>query len=184
MAELLGITGVEALAVVISTVAMYFSLLVLVRLLGQRSLTNLSSFDFGAVVAIGAVLGRAALLNRPTLAGGVLVLLTLFSLQLVVGRLRLNRRVDHLINRPPVLLMAGSRLLTENLRRTQVVDDELRQVLRLAGIRQLSEVASVILERNGRISVTRRGSDIDPWLLADVDGHELVPGDHLPGLQP
>lgn len=175
MADQLGITGIEALAVVFSTVAIYLVLLILVRLLGQRRLANLSSFDFGAVVAVGAVLGRTALLERPTLAGGVLVLVTLFVLQLVVGRLRLSPRVDQLINRPPVLLMAGSRLMTENLRRTNIVEDELRQVLRLAGIRQLSEVASVILERNGRISVTRRSTEgIDPWLLADVTDHGLV----------
>ncbi|MGI8458588.1 MAG: hypothetical protein ACR2LI_10805, partial [Propionibacteriaceae bacterium] len=128
MTELLGISDIEAFAVVVSTVSMYLLLLLLVRLLGQRRLANLSSFDFGAAVAVGAVLGRAALLERPTLAAGVLVLVTLFLLQLVVGRLRLFRRIDHLVNRPPMLLMAGSELLTENLRRTDIVEDELRQV--------------------------------------------------------
>ena len=78
------------------------------------------------------------------------------------------------MNRPPVLLMAGSHVLTDNLRGNHIVEDELRQALRLAGVRRLSEVASVILERNGRVSVIRAGQPVDPWLLTDVEGSERV----------
>ncbi len=170
----LGITWVEALSVVVSSVGIYLLLLILIRVLGQRSVANLSSFDFGAVVAVGAILGRTALLQRPTLAAGVIALTTLFIMQAVLGYLGRRRRIDRLINRSPVLLMAGSQLLRDNLRTNHIVEDELRQALRLAGIRQLAEVASVILERNGRVSVIRAGQPIDPWLLADVQEHERV----------
>lgn len=47
-------------------------------------------------------------------------------------------------------------------------EDELRQRLRLAGIRHRDEVQCVVLERNGNVSVIRRGELVDPWLLADV----------------
>lgn len=174
MIEQLGITRIEALSVVVSTIGIYLLLLILIRVLGQRSVANLSSFDFGAVVAVGAVLGRTALLQRPTLASGVIALTTLFIMQGVLGLFGRRRRIDRLVNRPPVLLMAGSELLTDNLQRTHIVEDELRQVLRLAGIRQLSEVSSVILERNGRVSVIRSGQPVDPWLLADVARRDLV----------
>lgn len=174
MGQQLGITWVEAFSVAVSTVGIYLLLLVLIRLLGQRSVANMSGFDFGAVVAIGAVVGRTALLQRPTLVSGVIALTTLFVIQGVLGFLRQHRTVDHVVNRPPVLLMAGSQLLTDNLQRAHIVEDELRQLLRLAGVRQLTEVSSVILERNGRISVIRSGQPIDPWLLADVEGRDLV----------
>lgn len=174
MIEQLGITRLEAVSVVVSTIGIYLLLLILIRVLGQRSVANMSSFDFGAVVAVGAVLGRTALLQRPTLVSGVIALSTLFVMQGVLGFLGHYRRVDQLVNRPSVLLMAGSRILTENLRQTHIVEDELRQLLRLAGIRQLSEVASVILERNGRVSVIKAGEPVDPWLMADVEGSDLV----------
>lgn len=44
-------------------------------------------FDFSASVAVGAVLGRTAILERPTLVGEALALVTLFVIQLVVDRL-------------------------------------------------------------------------------------------------
>jgi hypothetical protein len=44
----LGISWVDALAVVVSAVGVYVAFLVLVRIVGQRALAALSSFDFAA----------------------------------------------------------------------------------------------------------------------------------------
>lgn len=169
MAAELGATWEELARVVITTVAMYLALILLVRLAGQRSLASMSSIDVGCVVALGAVLGRTLLLEIPTLLIGVVALVALFGMQSLLGRLRQNRRFDRWVNRPPVLLVNGRELLHDNMRRAHVAEDELRQRLRLAGIRRLDEVGCVVLERNGSVSVIRRGEQIDPWLLADVD---------------
>ncbi|MEW6877748.1 hypothetical protein V3M50_09145 [Trueperella pyogenes] len=68
--ELLGITGFQALAIVLATVAMYAFLLVLLRVLGQRVSARLSTYDMAAIIIIGAIAGRATLGHTPTLAGG------------------------------------------------------------------------------------------------------------------
>lgn len=169
MLEDLGATWGELAAVVITTAGMYLALVLLVRVVGQRSLASMSGFDVGCVVALGAVVGRTVLLETPTLLVGVVALLALFAMQGLLGLLRQNRGFDRWVNRSPVLLMDGERLLRDNLRRAHVAEDELRQRLRLAGIRRLDEVQCVVLERNGTVSVIRRGDDVDPWLLADVE---------------
>lgn len=164
----LGATWDELARAVISTVGIYLALVVLVRLIGQRSLSSMSSFDFGCVVALGAVLGRTVLLRDPTLLIGVVALTTFFVIQGMLGLLRRHRRFDRLINRSPVLLMDGAEPQRDAMRRSHVSEDELRQRLRLAGIRHRDEVQCVVLERNGSVSVLRRGNAVDPWLLADV----------------
>lgn len=164
----LGASWEQLVVVVVTTVGIYVAFIVLVRLIGQRSLASMSSFDFGCVVALGAILGRTVLLSSPTLLIGVVALVTFFLMQGVLGLLRRVRRLDRLMNRTAVLLVADGRLLHDNMRRAHVVTDELRQRLRLAGIRQLSEVRFVVLERNGNVSVVRTGEDVDPWLLEDV----------------
>ena len=178
----LGATWPEVLRVVISTGAIYLVLVLLVRLIGQRSLATMSSFDVGCVVALGAVVGRTVLLETPTLVIGLVALVSLFAMQGSLSRLRQHRRFDRWVNRPPVLLMTGARPLRDNMRRAHVAEDELRQRLRLAGVRRLDEVHCVVLERNGAVSVIRRGDDVDPWLLADVEPGEGGGAAPVPGL--
>ncbi|MGY1720968.1 DUF421 domain-containing protein [Blastococcus sp. SYSU DS0552] len=172
----LGIDWERAGLVVLSTVAMYLLLILCVRLVGQRSLATMSSFDLGCAIALGAVIGRTVLLLDPTLATGALAMVTLFGTQTALARLRRSRWADRLMNRPPVLLMAGATPLRENLRAAHVAEDELRQKLRLAGIRNLAEVRCVVLERTGAVSVIRQSEPLDPWLFSDVpDAARLVP---------
>lgn len=170
MLAALGATWQEVATVVVTTGGMYLALVLLVRIVGQRSLATMSSFDVGCVVALGAVVGRTVLLQTPTLLIGAVALISLFTMQAAFGLVRRNRKVDRWVNRSPVLLMDGSRLLDENLRRTHVAEDELRQRLRLAGVRRLDDIHCVVLERNGSVSIIRRGDHVDPWLVADVEG--------------
>lgn len=174
-----GLTWADALRVVISAIALYTAVLLVIRVLGQRTLATMSSFDLAAIIALGAVIGRAILGYTPTLAAGLLGLVTLLALQSVTGQIRRLRRGAQLVNSRPVLLMAGEEMLQDNLARSHVVEEEVRAKLRLAGIRHPSEVACVVLESTGQISVLRRGQPIDPGLLDGVTGAERMPQDLL-----
>ncbi len=168
MSEQFEISSETAATVVVTTVGIYLAFIVLVRFVGPRSLSSLSSFDFACMIAFGAVLGRTALLAKPTLMIGLVALLSFFAMQGLLGFLRQNPRLDRWINRPPVMLVADGRLLPQNMRRTHVVEDEIRYVLRRHGVRRLEDVRCVVLERNGSLTVVPDSPDLDPWLLADV----------------
>ncbi|MFW6597062.1 DUF421 domain-containing protein [Propionibacteriaceae bacterium Y2011] len=179
MADLLGITWLEALAVALGTAGVYLALLLIVRILGQRVLSGMSSFDLVAVIAFGSVLGRAALGESPRLAGGVVALLTLVVLQAITGQLRSYRFGARAISNRPVLLMAGEQVCEENLQRCHVHPSELQSRLRLAGVRNPGEVAAVVMEPSGAVSVLKRGEPIDPRLLSGVVGGADVPQELL-----
>lgn len=175
----LGVDAPGALAVVLSAVGIYLAFLLMVRLFGQRVLSRLSTFDVVVAVMLGAVAGRVVLGDTPTLVAGVLGLGTLFALEAGFGQLRSGIRVSALMNNRAVLLVAGDRVLKANLRRVHVVEAELFGALRRAGIRNLGEIACVIFEASGTISVLRRGAPVDPQFLEGVrDGH-LVPRELL-----
>ncbi|MEV6904960.1 YetF domain-containing protein [Amycolatopsis sp. NPDC051372] len=55
--------------------------------------------------------------------------------------------------------------------RARLTHDELRQRLRLAGITRLDDVAWVVLEANGQMSVARRDSTPDRFLVEDIPGY-------------
>lgn len=170
MWEELTLTPPQALEVLLSTVGMYLALVVLVRLLGQRVLARVASSDLATIVALGAVIGRAALGYTPTLGAGLLALLTLFGMQALAGQVKRWRVAERVLQNPPVLLVQGSTVIHENLHKVHLVEADLWPVLRLAGIRNLEEVACVVLETTGDISVLKRGADVDPRILADVPG--------------
>ncbi|WP_417218397.1 YetF domain-containing protein [Arthrobacter sp.] len=174
-----GLTWADAGRVVASAVVLYVLVLALIRVMGQRTMASLSSFDLAAAVALGAVVGRAILGYTPTLASGALGLLTLLVLQALTGQLRRFRAAAGLVSNPPYLLMAGSHAIDENLRRTHISGPELTARLRLAGVRQRAEVACVILESTGQISVLRAGVPIEPDLLEGVVGAEQVPSSYM-----
>lgn len=179
MRDLLWITPTEALAVVIATAGMYLGMVVLVRVLGQRVLSGMSSFDLVAVIAFGSIIGRAALGEIPVLAGGLVALATLLTVQGLVGVLRKRGWVQHAVVNAPVLLMAGPRIIEEHMRRCHVLPGELQSRLRQAGIRHYGEVVAVTFEPSGAISVLRRGERVDPLLLSGVVGASLVPEELL-----
>ena len=170
MIELLGISWLEAAAVVVATSGMYIALVLLVRVLGQRVLSSMSSYDLAAVIAFGGVVARAALGDAPRLGGGLVALVTLVILQAISGVVRRSRRGMTLIGNRPVLIMAGPEILEPHMRHCHVTRAELNSRLRQAGISDPNQVGAVVFEPSGALSVIRAGQPIDPELFVGVVG--------------
>ncbi|WP_407320048.1 DUF421 domain-containing protein [Isoptericola halotolerans] len=180
LGDLLWLTPTEALAVVLATTGMYLAMMLLVRVIGQRMLGAMSNYDLVAIIAFGAILGRAALGDVAVLGGGLVAMLTLVALQSVAGALIVRPLGARAITTRPIVLMADGRVLEDQLRRAHVAGTELASQLRLAGVHRHDDVAVALLEPTGAISVLRRGTPVDAELLEDVIGAHLVP-EHLLG---
>ncbi|MGW4490043.1 DUF421 domain-containing protein [Amycolatopsis sp. NPDC004368] len=180
LTEIRAITPGGVLAVALTTVVMNGVFLLLVRVMGRRSLAAMSVYDAAAVMAFGAVLGRTALLSVPTRAGGVVAMVTLFVLQRLFALARKSRWFGRALRVEPILLMEGPQVRHAGLLHARITPDELRQHLRPAGITRLDDVAWVVLEADGRVSVARRDSAPDPFLVEDLAGY----GERKPSGQP
>ena len=154
--------------VLIATITLYVGFTLLIRLHGTRNMTAMSAADLGCVLAVGAVIGRTALLAVPTLATGLAAVVTLLVLQRLLRRAQRWRPLARVITPTPVLLMVDGRMDAQAMRRAGIGRDELLQQLRLAGVSRLDQARYVVLERNGALSVLRADSEIDPALLADI----------------
>lgn len=175
----LGIEPLPALAVVISTIGLYGAFLLLSRVLGQRVLARLSGFDLLVVIVFGAIIGRAILGHVPTLAAGLIALATLLLLEGAIGMLSRRGRLARIVHNRPVLLMAGDELVLAELRRCHVTVDEVYSQLRRSGVRSHDEVAAVILEPTGELSVLRRGVPVARSLMAGVRSAARMPDELL-----
>ncbi|WP_263784706.1 DUF421 domain-containing protein [Salinibacter grassmerensis] len=162
------------LMIVFSAVALYALLILYTRLVGLRSFSKMSGFDFAITIAIGSILASVTLWQKPTLWEGAVALAVLFGLQFVVGTLRKRLPgVKTLVDNAPLLLMDGPEVLSDNLRRANMTEADLHAKLREANVTRLVQVRAVVMESTGDVSVLHAPPDapaLDDALLEDVQG--------------
>ena len=164
------------LAVVLSTLAVYAVLVALVRVVGLRSFSKMTSIDFAMTITTGAVLASTLLNQSPPLAQGVVALATLFALQAAVSWGR-RHGLSAVVDNDPLVLMAGDRMLRDNLRRARVTENDVWAKLRESNVLDPCEVRAVVLEATGDISVLHGdpdGRDLHPCLLRGVSDADRV----------
>ncbi len=161
--------GQTALMVGLSSLGVYAALIVATRMVGLRSYSKLSSFDFVITIAYGSLLASILLNKNPSLLTGIVGIASLFAIQFVVSYSRRKFRfLERLVDNRPLLLMAGPVVLQESLDYARITHNDLRFKLRAAGITHPDQVLAVVLENTGDVSVLRTGDQVDPWVLEDV----------------
>lgn len=143
--------------------------MVIVRLVGLRSFSKMSSFDFAVTVAFGSLLASVAL-SSSSLVDGIVAASTLIAVQVVIAWGRSRWGLGTVVDNEPLLLMHQGEMLHDNLAKARVTADDVRAKLRAANVRCYDEVDAVVLETTGDISVLHGPGVFDPELLADVTG--------------
>jgi uncharacterized membrane protein YcaP (DUF421 family) len=150
----------------------YAALLAVVRFSGKRTLAKLNAFDLIVTVALGSTLATVVLSPDVTLAQGVIALALLVGLQFAVAWLSVHiRPVRSLVKARPTLIVRRGAFLEEAMRTQRVTRGEVLQVLRQHGAASAADVAAVVLETDGSLSVVRDGGG-DADALEDVHGWE------------
>lgn len=164
------------------SVFMYICLLLLLRLLSKRALSQLSILEFGLVIALGSAAGDPTFYKDVPLLHGLLVLATIVALQLVqTWLLTRNESVETLLEGVPRELVCDGVIQMDELKKARLSREELFESLRLCKIRHLGEVERAYLEQSGQISVIayekpRPGLQIvPPWDLSPPPS--LMPAD-------
>jgi uncharacterized membrane protein YcaP (DUF421 family) len=165
--------GDAPLMIVASAVALYGLLILYTRLVGLRSFSKMSGFDFAITIAIGSILASVTLWQKPTLLDGAVALGVLFGLQFVVGTLRERLpSAARLVDNRPLLLMDGPEVLPDNLQRANMTEADLRAKLREANVTRREQVRAVVMESTGDVSVLHAPPEapaLDDALLVGVE---------------
>ncbi len=142
---------------------------VIVRIIGLRTFSKMTAFDFVATIATGSLLANAATAETWSAflvaSGGMLSLLGTQAL-IAGARVRSGNLVGILENEP-ILLMRDGEMLRENMKNSRVAEEDLIAKLREANVLDFSEVRAVVLEATGDISVLH-GSGLEESLLESV----------------
>lgn len=157
----------QAGLVVISALIMIPVVIAIIRVVGLRSLSKMSSFDFAVTVAIGSIMASTVATSTPV-ANGALAVLALLGVQALIAVLRRFGRVSDAIDNDPMLLMRDGEFIDDALLACRVTRSDVIAKLREANVLQLSEVRAVVLETTGDISVLHGDVEPDDILFDDV----------------
>ena len=156
-------TSLETLGIVLVTVVAIFSIIILiVRVSGLRTFAKMSSFDFASTIAVGSILASIvinqdqSILKGAVALGGIILFQTIFSFAK-----RKWEWFSNLFTNKPMLLMEDGKFIMNNLRKTNVDAKDVYAKLREANVKDKSEVLAVILESTGDISVIHKQKDIE-----------------------
>jgi len=173
------VPGVSILEKVIRPILVYAFLVVALRVGGRRELAQLNSFDLVVLLTISNTVQNAIIGNDNSLLGGLvgaatLVLVNAAVVRYLYGHPTLERRLEG----GPVWLVRNGRVITENLRRELISEDELLAAIRRQGVDSVAECDQVILEASGTITVIPRRPTALEEILARLDRLErtLSPG--------
>lgn len=146
------------LRVVVMAITAYVALIGALRIAGKRSLSKLNAFDLVVTVALGSTLATVLLSSDIALAEGVLAFAMLLALQWAVAKLSLAwRPFKRAVRSEPRLLCRDGEILGAALEAERLTRDEVVAAIRNQGIGRLDEVAGVVLETDGSLSVIRKG---------------------------
>ena len=145
-------------------------IMVLIRIVGLRSLSKMTNFDFVMTVALGSVLAAAVTADKWTVFGQcLLAMVGLFLVQWLVAWARKDSDAfEGAIQNKPVFLMRDGEFCEEALKATRVARSDVIAKLREANVLSLSEVRAVVLETTGDVSVLH-GETLDERLVNDVE---------------
>ena len=132
----------------------YFVLLAMIRASGKRTKGQFTPFDMLLVVLLGNAVQNALLGEDTSVAGGLLLAVTLISLNWIVGFVSArSEKVEALIEGSPVLLARDGNVYREVLRKELISRADFDKALREAGCLDIGQIKLAVLETNGHITV-------------------------------
>jgi uncharacterized membrane protein YcaP (DUF421 family) len=135
----------------------YAGLIFILRISGNRTLSQMNSFDFIITIAMGSTFSSGLLQKDVTLADTVSALSLLVGMQYLITKFTLkNKNIKSLVTATPVLLYHNGQFITESMHKSRVTEDEMLASMRQMGISTLSQVEVIILETNGKISAVAK----------------------------
>jgi uncharacterized membrane protein YcaP (DUF421 family) len=144
---------------VVRAIAVYGFLLVLMRLMGKRSLAQVTVFDLLVLLIISEATQQGMTGNDFSVTNSIILVTTLVLLQRAADTLT-NRspRSDRLLNDVPTVIVQDGRPIADRMRHHDLSDGELlEEVRKAAGLETLDKVRYAVLERDGSISVIKSG---------------------------
>jgi len=140
--------------VLLRSALVYFSVILLLRVVLRRQAGKLSLSDLLVVALIAGVCRNPLVRDTKSIPDGMLMVAMILFWNFAVDWLSYHvPAVRKLLQTPPVQLIDRSRVLAKNLARELMTEEQLLSKLRQKGVKEPGQVAGAWMEGGGEISV-------------------------------
>ena len=142
---------------VIRTVILYTFIILAIRLMGKRQISDMQPSELVVTMVISDIASLPMQNTSQPLLSGVIPVLVLVSLEIAASALMMKSRLfRRLICGNPVVVIEDGKLLQKQLKRLRMSAEDLFAQLRQQDIFSIDEVQYCIVETNGSISVLEK----------------------------
>jgi uncharacterized membrane protein YcaP (DUF421 family) len=140
---------------VLRAAAIYFFLLVIFRIAGERTLTSMTTFDFVLLLIIAEATQQGLVGNDFSVTKAFLVIITLVGIDIALSILKDKfPAIDKLVEGVPLVIVENGKPLKERMHRARVDDKDVLMAAREhQGLQRMDQIMYAVLERTGEISI-------------------------------
>ncbi len=143
--------------VAIRTGIIYLVVVLGLKLLGKKELSQISIVDLVFILLISNAVQNAMVGDNTSLEGGVIAAVALLTINFILRYINYrSSRFRNVIEGEPVLLIYEGSLVKKHLEREKITLEELMAVLREHGVADIKDVKLAMLEIDGNISVVSK----------------------------
>lgn len=140
--------------VIFRTLVLYFTILIVIRLMGKREVGQLSAFDLVIAIMIAELAAMPMENTDIPLYIGVTPILVLAGMEVIFSKLSLkSQRFRSVLTGVPSILVENGQILEEQLKKQRYNINDLISQLREKDVANISDVEYAILEPSGHLSV-------------------------------
>ncbi|WP_397386367.1 DUF421 domain-containing protein [Paenibacillus sp. RRE4] len=141
----------------VRSISAFLLLLLITRILGKQTLSNMNFHDFVTAVIMGAIAANLAFNEKMEVIHLLISLVVFTGTSYMLSKWNLkSRKMRLLAEGSPTVLIEGSKVLEDNLAKNKMTLDSLNQALRQKEVFDINEVEYALLEVNGQISVMKK----------------------------
>lgn len=141
--------------VILRAIFIYLFILLIFRLSGKRSLSQMTTFDFVLLLIVGEATHQALLGEDYSLIGAALAVGTLVSMDVLFAYFsKKSSLFDKITNGVPVIILRDGKPVDNRLEEENIeMEDILEAARRTQGLESVEQVKYAVLERDGEISI-------------------------------
>jgi uncharacterized membrane protein YcaP (DUF421 family) len=143
---------------ILRSLAIYVILLVVFRISGKRSLSQITTFDFVLLLVIGEATQQALLGNDFSVTNAFLVIVALIGIDIGMSLLKQrSKTVEKWLDSAPLVILEDGKLLKDRMDKARIDEaDILAKARELQGLERIDQIKYAVLERSGGITIVPR----------------------------
>jgi uncharacterized membrane protein YcaP (DUF421 family) len=140
--------------IILRCLAVYFFVIVAIRVFGKKELAQLSVVDLVFILLISNSVQNAMVGTDTSLWGGLIAALSLFTINFLLKQLLYrNKKANELLQGKALILIYKGELNDESLKKSEITYEELEAAVREHGVQDIKHVDLAVLEVDGNVSV-------------------------------